>query len=284
MKSVLIFGVSGMLGHQLYNYLKLKKYKVYGCIKNKDLKKKFENLYYVNVKNFKYVKKIVSKTNPDYVINCSGIVKKNIKSINDLYEVNALFPIKLDLLSQKKKFKLIHISTDCVFSGNKGNYSENDLPDAKDDYGLSKLLGEVYSKNSLTIRTSIIGREIKGNRRGLLEWFLAQKSNKVFGYTKAFFSGVTTLELSKIIYMLLKSNNSSNFNRLLHIAGPKISKYKLLELFRYNYKKNISIYKLNKLKIDRSLNSNKFMKLTNYKKKTWSKMIAELIEENYEDI
>ena len=163
-----------MLGHQLYNYLKLKKYKVYGCIKNKDLKKKFENLYYVNVKNFKYVKKIVSKTNPDYVINCSGIVKKNIKSINDLYEVNALFPIKLDLLSQKKKFKLIHISTDCVFDGKKGNYSEKTKPNANDLYGKSKAAGEINDEVNLTIRTSTIGHELS-TKYGLLEWFLSNK-------------------------------------------------------------------------------------------------------------
>ena len=283
MKKILIFGSSGMLGHQLFNYLKSKKINVYGSVRN--IKKNTnKNIIKVDVRKIEKVKKIIYRINPDLVVNCSGIVKKNINSIYDLYEVNSLFPMKLNLLSIKNNFKLIHISTDCVFSGDRGNYNENDIPDASDHYGYSKLFGEVTSKNSLTIRTSIIGKEMNGNNRGLLEWFLSQKSHKINGYTKAFFSGVTTLELSKIIFMLIKSSKSVFFNQILHISGPKISKYRLLELFKKKFYKNITINRKGRFKIDRSLNSNKFIKLTKYKKKAWSKMINELVINDYENV
>ena len=174
-------------------------------------------------------------------------------------------------ISTKNNFKLIHISTDCVFSGLRKNYSEKHKPDPKDLYGKSKLNGEFSSTKNLVIRTSIIGHELN-NKRGLLEWFLKQKK-EVYGYENAYFSGLTTYELSKIIY------NKILFNKkifgLYHISGNKISKYRLLQKIKKIYKLNLKLNKENNFIIDRSLDCSKFIKKTGYKKVDWNKMIKE---------
>ena len=275
-KKILILGSAGMLGHQLYNYLESKNYIVKGiCRNNKNIPNKFfKNKKFLNLdlEKFDLLKNTILKYRPDFIINCAGIIKQksHLYDENKIYLINACLPNYLSILSKKFRFKLIHISTDCVYDGKKGNYKEGDIINSTDDYGLSKALGEVYSDNCITLRTSIIGHEFNQNN-GLLEWFLKQK--KVYGFKKAFFSGLTTLELSKVIEKLLKKNLNKG---IYNIASKKISKYELLVLINEIYDKNILILSSNKLKINRSLNGKLFEKKTNIKISSWKKMIMDM--------
>ena len=173
----------------------------------------------------------------------------------------------------QNKCKIINISTDCVFDGKKGNYSENSNDLAKDIYGVSKYLGELQSYNNLTLRTSIIGHEIK-NKFSLLEWFINNKNKDVDGYKNVFFSGVTTNELTRIINLII--NKFQNLNGIYHISSTKISKFDLLTKINEIYKLEKNIKSLKNKRLDRSLNSQKFRKITRIKIKSWSKMITEM--------
>ena len=279
LKKIIILGSTGMMGSAISNLLKnderfqilciyknLKKIKFISLKKNQ--KKK------LNVKNFSELKKTIIKFNPHYLINCVGLIKQLFtdKNIKDARYLNSTLPLKLSIIAKKNKFKIIHLSTDCVFSGSKGNYSEKNKADAQDYYGISKLKGEIKSKNVLNIRTSIIGHEINTNF-SLLNWFLNQ--NKVKGFKNAFFTGLTTLELSNIIInkIILKK---VFLNGLFHISGPRISKLNLLKIIKKTYKTKTIINIDNDFKIDRSLNSIKFRKKVNLNTKKWSIMIREL--------
>ena len=152
---ILILGVSGMLGHQVYKYLdNEKKYKLSGIGKKK-------GFFDIDANNYLELKKILNKFKPNIVINCIGKLKNTKSSVDSMYRTNSLLPKYLEINSHKLKFKIIHISTDCVFLGTKGNYKEKDFCDAKDHYGISKILGEIKSNNVVNIRTSIVGFEIK---------------------------------------------------------------------------------------------------------------------------
>ena len=218
----------------------------------------------------------------DIIINCIGVVKQ-LKEANDpelSIFTNSLFPHQLHNVCREINSKLIHISTDCVFSGRRGLYSENDEPDSSDLYGLSKLLGEINDPNSLTIRTSIIGHSINSNH-GLIDWFLKQNV-KIKGFRKAIFSGLTTLELSKVILKYVLTNNS--LNGIIHISNVPISKFDLLNLVSRIYKKSIIISPDDNLIIDRSLNSRKFIKQTGYIPPSWETMIEEMyFQKKYEN-
>ena len=177
MINIYIFGLNGMLGHQIANKLtKNNQFNLRGS-SNKKVNKnlftpKFKVDQEIDVINFKKVRNILKKFKPNFVINCAGIVKKNfdVKNLKKLYLIISSFPKNLEKLSKILKFKIIHFSTDCVFNGKKGNYSEKSELDAIDHYGISKIMGELKSRNCFTIRTSIIGHEIK-KKHGLLEWF-----------------------------------------------------------------------------------------------------------------
>jgi dTDP-4-dehydrorhamnose reductase len=272
---VLILGAGGMLGFTLLNYLNTKKnITLFGTIRNKSLNKNLARkiLNDVDAKKFSLLAIKIGKISPDVVINCVGIVKSEVEdNVKNVTKINSKLPNFLNKLSKKLSFRLLHISTDCVFSGKKYKYSEKNLPDPIDFYGKSKLMGEFKSNKNIVIRTSIIGHEIK-HKRGLLEWFLKQNST-ISGYSKAYFSGLTTLELSKIIYEKFLFN--IDLTGLYHISGKRINKYTLLKKISKIYNKNTPIKKDNTFKIDRSLNSSKFIKRTNYKKKSWDKMIKE---------
>ena len=272
---VLILGASGMLGFTLFNYLNTKKnITLFGTVRNKSSNKILLNKIYkhIDVKNFSLLEEKIKKISPNVVINCVGIVKSEVeKNVKNVIKVNAKLPKFLNKITEKHNFRLLHISTDCVFSGQKRNYSEKNYPDPIDLYGKSKLMGEFNSIKNIVIRTSIIGHETK-HKRGLLEWFLKQKS-PISGFSKAYFSGLTTLELSKIIYKKILFN--TKLTGLYHISGKRINKYNLLKKISKEYRKDIEIIKNNQFKIDRSLNSSKFIKKTDYKKKSWDKMIKE---------
>lgn len=266
---ILILGSSGLIGSTIYRYLShYKKLDIYGTY-NKN-KPPFLNLIKFNYFN----ESLDIFNNFDVIINCIGITKhqKEINNLNKTYFLNIQLPWHLNLFSQKHSIKIIHISSDCVFDGKKGNFKEKDNRLSKDIYGQTKHIAELITKNSLIIRTSTVGHEIF-YKRGLLEWFLSQK-NSCEGYKKAYFNGVTTLELSKILFKFFINRNFFP-NMLLNVGTNKISKFDLLQKVSKIYDKKIEIKENSSLKIDRSLNISKFINLTEYNQKSWYTMIKE---------
>lgn len=280
-RKILILGITGMLGHISFIHLnKNNNLDVYGVCskKNQKLIIKEKPLCLLNDKIFfsndlfESCNKIFKKINPDYVINCIGIVKQssNIKDFNNTYLINSIFPNFLSASAKIFNYKLFNLSTDCVFDGKKGNYTEKDIPNAKDLYGISKMKGEIYNcKNTITIRTSIIGPEIK-SFKGLFSWFKSE-DGILNGYKNAYFSGLTTLELSKIFEKLIFIDKK--ISGLFHISSKKISKFDLLNLINQIHNLNKQIIPNTTFELDRSLNSNKFKKLTKIKINNWSTMI-----------
>jgi dTDP-4-dehydrorhamnose reductase len=285
MIKILILGSTGLLGSTLLKYFSKKNnFKCYGAIRKKSDAVKLKyikgiKLYKVDYKKKYSIIKVFNQINPNIIINCIGITKQLVhkNKISEIIWVNSFLPHFLaQIVSSQKKIRLIHFSTDCVFSGTKGNYKETDLPDAQDIYGRSKLLGEISYSNTLTLRTSIIGHELQ-TKYSLLNWFLDQ--NKfVEGYKNAFFSGLTTLEIAKVLDRFIIPNNK--LEGLYHFSGKKISKYNLLNLIKKIYKKDIKININRNIKINRSLNSNSLKIITGYKPKSWNKIIKEMFEFN----
>lgn len=277
---ILILGGDGMLGHQLLNQYTprhevkvtlrqdLSAYTLYNLFTRQN---SFDG---VDVRSLDRLVEVMADFRPEAVINAVGIVKQRAdakESIPSL-EINALLPHRLAVLCKGIGARLIHLSTDCVFSGKKGNYLESDPSDAEDLYGKTKFLGEVHEANSLTLRTSIIGREIS-RHTSLLDWFLAQ-TGTVKGFTKAIYTGFTTLEMSKIIEkMLLEYPDASG---VYQVASYPINKYELLLLIREILGLNIEIVPDDFFCCDRSLNSSRFRAEFNYTPPTWPAMIEEL--------
>ncbi len=224
------------------------------------------------------VEKIIEETSPDVVINSIGIVKQLEKKKGVLLNIwlNSLFPHQLHQICQAKRIRLIHISTDCVFSGTKGNYREDDPSDAEDIYGKTKYLGEVNGVGALTIRTSLIGRELTSTN-GLLEWFLANQEGRVQGFTNAIFSGFPTLHLSRIIADIIMDHQ--NLSGVYHISSEPISKFKLLTLIKKAIGLNIDIEEYPDYHIDRSLDSTQYRKETGFTPPSWEKMADELAQD-----
>jgi dTDP-4-dehydrorhamnose reductase len=195
---------------------------------------------------------------PDVVVNCVGVIKQRVQNPRESIAVNALFPHNLQRACRQSGAYLIHYSTDCVFSGKDGDYKEDSKSDAEDLYGITKYLGEVTGPNTLTLRTSIIGRET-ANYHGLLEWFLRQKGD-VKGYTNAIFSGVTTNWLASLTAELIYRRK---FTGLYQVATRPVSKFHLLETFKSVYgKTDVNIIPMEYPRCDRSLNSEKFRRDT----------------------
>jgi len=278
---ILVLGIGGMLGSTFYKYLsQTGDYELYGSARNllpidsaKFINKK-SNIFQLDVENIDLVGQILHKVLPDTVINCVGLIKQvnYAGRLDKVIEINSLLPHRLALECNKIGSKLIHISTDCVFSGNKGEYVEEDRPDAVDIYGLSKLLGEVTQSHHLTVRTSIIGHELQ-SKNGLVEWFLSQIGG-VNGYKSAFFSGITTLDLADIFdkYIL----RADSLKGLYHISTNKISKYELLKIIATVYEKKINIGIDTNYVIDRTLDSSKFLTKTGYVPQSWELMIERM--------
>lgn len=245
MKKVLVIGSTGMLGHVVKKYLIDKKYDVYETTRNQTNKYYFDAL-----ENIKKIEEIIDSIKPDFVVNCIGILNKKAEDYpSQAILVNSYFPHYLDEMSEKYNYKLIHISTDCVFDGHEGNYKEDSPKTATTVYGTSKALGEINNNRSLTLRTSIIGPDTNPNGIGLFEWFMKQK-DEVHGFRKAFWSGVTTIELAKQIEIAM----NSNLTGLYHITnGQKISKYDLLTIIKDVFNKDIKIIPDDNYSCDKSL-------------------------------
>jgi dTDP-4-dehydrorhamnose reductase len=224
---ILIFGSTGMAGHMIYEHLvRRSDFLVANSSYRKLLNTKS---ILIDVRNVELVESTITEFEPNVIINCIGILKSESQTNSEMaIYANAYFPHLLSKLAATTGGRLIHISTDCVFSGAKGSYRSIDPKDAQDLYGMSKALGEVINSNDLTIRTSIIGPEIKGNGEGLLHWFL-NANDSINGYTDSFWSGVTTLQLAKFIEI---SIDLRLYGLIQYSSIKKISKYELLILLR----------------------------------------------------
>ena len=279
---VLILGGTGMLGHQIIKGCISRNYDWYTTVRNKDI---LIQLFGTNIsdriieiddiKNFDRLREVCVETKAEYIINCIGVVKQSKFATNYLesISINSLLPHILNQICEGLNAKLVHISTDCVFDGIKGNYSEDDKSDAYDIYGKSKFLGEVNYGKTMTLRTSIIGNEITNNTHGLIDWFFAQ-NGVVNGYKHAIFSGVTTFELTKIILDLIIPQHFKV--GLFQVASKPISKYDLLKIVASTYEKDIEIIESNELVIDRSLSPTKFFSHTNYSPPMWDEQIYQM--------
>lgn len=275
---ILVLGASGMLGNALFRYfLELPRYSVFGTIRNHNSKSLFPKdaqkylLPGVEVENTDVLINVFSKVKPDIIFNCIGLVKQLEEAESPLVAIpiNSLLPHRLALLSSICGARLVHFSTDCVFSGLKGMYVESDYSDSYDLYGRSKFLGEVDYRNAITIRTSIIGHELTGSK-SLVNWFLAQ-DGEVRGYKNAIFSGLPTVEIARILNEFILPN--PNLCGMYHISADPISKYELLNLIAKEYNKIIKINQDTSVRIDRSLDSTRFRNLTGYYPKPWGELV-----------
>jgi dTDP-4-dehydrorhamnose reductase len=217
---------------------------------------------------------------PNLIINAAGIIKQVPEATDkaSMIEVNAVFPHRLSAMAREIGAKVITIGTDCVFSGKKGNYAENDIPDAADLYGRSKLLGELSEEHCLTLRTSIIGREL-GSRHSLVAWFLSNRGKTVKGYTRAVYSGMPTVVLAETIQKLLNKGNW--IAGIYHVASRPITKFRLLEKLNAAYDAGITIEPDDSVEIDRSLNGELFCELTGIKIPDWDSMIDRMANDDH---
>ena len=270
MKKVLVLGSTGMLGHQVVEYFK--KFPEYKTT-NISFKNKYDSSTIIlDIKNKEKVRDLIIKINPDYIINCIGVlISGSNKDYENAVYINAYFPHQLAKLSNQIDCKLVHISTDCVFSGEKGKYIETDFKDGKDLYSKSKALGEIVDNRNLTIRTSIIGPEIKENGEGLFHWFMNQ-DDSIEGYTKSIWSGVTTLELAKAI----KWGIENDIVGLYHLTNNKsINKYELLTLFKSATKKEIMIKSVQGKEVDKSFIDTR--RLLSYEIPDYEDMVIQMV-------
>jgi len=251
MKKILVIGIKGMAGHMIFNYFnENRQFDVYGIARNID---NGEKIFNIDVSDTKALSSIIIDNQFDYVVNCIGILNK-VAEDNPAKAIwfNSYFPHYLEEITRNTKIKVIHISTDCVFSGKRGNYTEQDFKDGLGFYAQSKALGELNNSKDVTIRTSIIGPELNHNGIGLFHWFMMRlDGSQIKGFTEAYWSGVTTLELAKVVSEIIKQNITG----LIQIAPKsKIDKFSLISLFNTIYKNNIILIEKNgDYKVDKSL-------------------------------
>lgn len=274
-RRVLVLGGTGMLGHKIVQVLKEAGLPVaYASRRHLDVGPLSGVQYFpINVGDVHSLVRSVKQSRADVIINCIGIVKQQEKATpsSAMIEVNTSFPHLLYDICCLAGTRLIHISTDCVFSGRRGAYRETDEPDASDLYGRSKLLGEVTGDSALTFRTSIIGRELLGSQ-GLLEWFLSQEV--VSGFARAIFSGLTTLEFSRFLLFVIQ--DQPKLSGLYHVASEPISKYDLLERVRAQFSLQTKVVPVAMPIIDRSLSTNKLVEECGWIPPKWNAMLTDL--------
>src|SRR5947209_1620685 len=272
---ILILGGTGMLGHKLFQVLS-ENVETFATLRQPATRHPLFDparlVGNVSAEDFDAVTRAVGQTRPDVVVNCIGVVKQDAAAKDPLtsISINALFPHRLAALCQAVGARLIHISTDCVFSGRNGNYTEDDTADAEDLYGRTKLLGEVSGERTLVMRTSMIGRELAG-AHGLLEWFFGQEGKTVRGFKRAVFSGFTTQALADIIRRVILEHR--DLEGVWHVAAEPINKFDLLSLVRETYGLDIKIEPDETFVCDRSLNDERFRRATGFSPPSWSDMI-----------
>lgn len=278
----LILGASGMLGSAVFHeFVKDGHLETWGTLRSSAGKSYFSTasqrrlISGVDVLESTALENVFSQVEPEIVVNCVGLIKQ-LATANDplvVLPINALLPHRLANLCDSVGARLIHISTDCVFSGKTGMYTEDDVADAEDLYGISKHIGEVIDRESaITLRTSIIGHELN-SQHALVDWFLAQK-NPINGYTKAIFSGLPTIELARIILDFVIP--SPELSGLFHVSAEPIDKFSLLRLVAQTYGKQVEINPDSSVCIDRSLDSSRFRDKVGYQPKPWPELVSEM--------
>lgn len=278
---ILVLGATGMLGSAMMRILGEKRdFDLSGSVRSNGAASLLPAALQrqivpgVDVEHPDQLARLFDRVRPDVVINCVGIVKQLAEADDPLVAlpINAMLPHRLARLASLTGSRLIHFSTDCVFSGARGGYVETDIADARDLYGKSKALGEVSGAGCLTLRTSIIGHELAGSQ-GLVEWFLSQ-SGTTNGYTRAIFSGLPTVVLSKIVRDVIIPNEQ--LSGVWHVGADPISKYDLLKLVASAYDRDIEILPVDAPVIDRSLDSSRFRDATGYIPPGWPELVEEM--------
>jgi dTDP-4-dehydrorhamnose reductase len=273
-----------MLGHKVYQRL-LRRFPDTGCTirgaltepfyERIDLFREGTVLEGADATDFPTLSGRLRELKPEYVVNCVGVIKQRAeaKAAIPSLAINALLPHQLAELTAEWGGRLIHFSTDCVFSGRRGEYREEDPTDAEDLYGKSKALGEVCTENALTLRTSIIGRELS-RFASLLEWFLAQRGREISGYTRVIYSGVTTNYLADLVGDLIEDHPT--LSGLYQVTSPPIPKHDLLCLLRAAYDLDVTINEESEVISDRSMVGEKFRLATGYDEPKWPKLVEDL--------
>lgn len=285
---VIVLGGDGMLGHKVFQVFKdefdthasfvghgdyVSAFPVYRDVPSSRIH------LGVNVLDYAALNSLIEDVNPDVVVNCIGLIKQ-LEEASDhilVIQINSVLPHYLARICSTAGARLVHVSTDCVFSGNKGNYTEDDPSDVLDLYGKSKALGEVNYAPHLTVRTSIIGREWVRST-ALLEWFLSQQGKTVRGYKNAIYTGFTTEAIAKLIKKTVTERQ--DITGLWHISSNPVSKLELLTMIKDAWRLNITIEPFDDTPCDRSLDSSKFFGETKFERPSWESMINRLVEDD----
>ena len=275
---ILILGGVGMIGHKMDQVLSVQNHEIVISIREKDLTLKsisskskvfFNDFLKDNILDF------LVKVNPDVIINAIGVTirRGSTKNISDTIYLNSFFPHQLSNWAVEFKKRLIHFSTDCVFSGSEGSYLEDTTPDALDYYGKTKGLGEVNSKSSLTIRSSMIGPELF-NKTELFEWIINNKEKEINGFSRVMYSGVTTVYMAKLVADLI--DNHKNLSGIYNVASKPISKFELLHLINDNFDLGLIINDDKTVISNKVLNASKIQKEIGLQPPSWDELIFEL--------
>lgn len=274
---VLILGADGMIGHKVAQAFIKNDFDLFLNSRSDSnfVQKIFPNatVYDFNLLN-QNIEQLLRKCSPDYIVNAAGItIRRGAANNSDTRNMNSVLPYKIDSWCKENRKKQILFSTDCVFSGDKGDYYDLEIPNASDSYGSSKGEGEINSKDTLTIRSSMIGREIR-NKTELLEWVISNKNLKINGFDRAIYSGVTTLWMSNILVEIIKIY--PELNGIYNISSKSISKFDLINKINYYFKLNIDIVKDTSYSSNKSLNSSRFFSETKFKKPDWDDMLLDM--------
>ncbi len=278
---ILILGADGMIGHKMAQTLSNSNFEIH--LNSRVHKEFLEKIFpKCQIYQFDFLKQdileLLNKVFPDCIINTAGItIRRGSENLENAIKLNSELPNKIDSWCKINKKRQIHFSTDCVFSGSKGNYLDIDIPDAKDNYGFTKGKGEVNSEFTLTLRSSMIGRELF-NKTELLEWIIENRNKKIKGFDKAIYSGITTLWMSEMVVKIL--NEFSTLNGIYNISSQPISKFELITKINELFKLNIDIEKDSSFSSNKSLNSNKFFSQTKFDKPIWDFMLLDLYNDS----
>jgi len=282
---IVVIGGTGMLGHKLFQILQTSYPDTIATtledvtqppFHRVDLLQGDDVIRGVDVTDFDGLHGVLADLRPDYIINCVGIVKQRDEARLAVPSImiNALLPHKLAQFAAEWGGRIIHPSTDCVFSGKKGNYAEDDPSDAEDLYGKTKYLGELHdAENGLTLRTSIIGRELVSHK-SLLDWFLAQSGKTIYGYKRVIYSGVTTIQFAHVVALIIEHHPT--LHGLYQLVAAPIVKYDLLMMLKEAYGIDVTILPDDTTVSDRSMRGDKLYSMTGYVSPTWPELITEL--------
>ena len=285
---IVVLGGAGMLGHKMFQVLRERFENVLCTVREDPRMPPLEQVELlqgndvvlgVDVTDFAALAATLSAFRPEFVVNCVGVIKQRAEAASPIpsITINSLLPHKLAQMAAQWGGRVIHFSTDCVFNGNRGHYVEEDLSDAEDLYGKTKFLGEVAVANALTLRTSIIGRELT-EHRSLLDWFLSQQGKAIRGYRRVIYSGVTTNFLAGVVASIIQEH--PGLNGLYQVASQPISKYNLLCLLRKEYRLDIRIEPDDLEMSDRSMKSDRLRDAIAYRCPPWPVLACQLAEDN----